>query len=413
MNKFLIRCLILALAISTANAQVWQKKFEDEIVKLIRSVDGGYTMITNNKCIRINDLGDTLWTTATSYGNMDILQLPDKNYLLLSEKGGIELNLLDAFGKTQWSRLIDSSYRNGIVAYTYFSNKMKLTKDGGLLIHGLSQLTYPNNAFQFDVITSLDNNFQKKWIVTEPVPYYGFYSDFVEVGDGFIFSGKGILKKYNYNGDSLWTKSYKNRSTGLIFPASDQGYIVTGNYFMKINAEGDTLFTTPMKGYLDGWDYSPDGGYFFAGQKDSLIYLSKTDHDGKLLWSQQFVDWKANSVIAIDENTILAGCKTYAYNGLDGLVMKVAVSLTNTYPDKSSPVYISFQNPCHDCIITVNGNIENLRLALFSAQGQKVRDLSSRSNEFFLQKNDLATGVYQLKIISFDKVIGSSKVIIE
>jgi regulation of enolase protein 1 (concanavalin A-like superfamily) len=135
-------------------------------------------------------------------------------------------------------------------------------------------------------------------------------------------SGAGIgsdvyLIKTNSLGDTLWRRTYGGTSQDVgycVRQTSDSGYIITGStsslgvsiadvYLIKINSQGDTLWTKTYGGVgTDGSDIdvgrsvqqTSDGGYIIAGLTYSSgagsgdVYLIKTDSRGDTLWTRTF-----------------------------------------------------------------------------------------------------------------------------
>lgn len=139
-------------------------------------------------------------------------------------------------------------------------------------------------------------------------------SSYVIVGRTSSF-GSGLEDVYfiktNANGDTLWTKTYGGidyDAGRAVQQTTDGGYIIAGRtsssgagsadvYLIKTNADGDTLWTRTYGG-ADGDDgYSvqqiSDSGYIIAGITYSFgfwpdVYLIKTDSLGDTLWTRTY-----------------------------------------------------------------------------------------------------------------------------
>lgn len=109
--------------------------------------------------------------------------------------------------------------------------------------------------------------------------------------------------------DTLWTRTYGGEHDDCAYSVretSDGGFIVVGwtrsfgvgnkdVYLLKIDANGDTLWTRTYGGVNDdeGWSVqeTSDGGYIVAGSTESFgaggsdIYLVKTDMNGDTIWT--------------------------------------------------------------------------------------------------------------------------------
>lgn len=142
--------------------------------------------------------------------------------------------------------------------------------------------------------------------------------------------------KTNKNCDSTWTKTYGGTNWDFAYsiePTSDGGYIIAGGtysfgsggedmYLVKINSNGDTLWTKTYGGAFDDEAKSvkqtTDGGYILTGISKSFgdtngdIFTIKTDSMGDTLWTYKYQgSLDDNSYDVIEDNTgagyIIAG----------------------------------------------------------------------------------------------------------
>lgn len=112
--------------------------------------------------------------------------------------------------------------------------------------------------------------------------------------------------------DTLWTRTYGGielEKGSCIRQTADGGYIIAGEtcsygmgqtdaYLVKIDAEGDTLWTKAFGDSLNERFYSvcqtSDGGYIAAGSTSSLgagsndFYIIRTNTEGNLLWTKTY-----------------------------------------------------------------------------------------------------------------------------
>jgi hypothetical protein len=135
------------------------------------------------------------------------------------------------------------------------------------------------------------------------------------------------LIKINSEGDTLWTRTFggddweEGRS---LLQTRDKGYIITGStvsygagewdvYLIKTDSLGDTLWTRTFGGekYDIGMSVqeTSDGGYIIAGLTHSFgagesdIYVIKTDSLGDSLWSKVLGDTGAEGINSIKETS--------------------------------------------------------------------------------------------------------------
>ena len=113
-------------------------------------------------------------------------------------------------------------------------------------------------------------------------------------------------------GDSLWAKTYGGESSDEAFSVQqtiDKGFIIAGRtysfgegmadiYLIKVNRNGDTVWTRTYGGRSTDWSNSvrqtTDGGYIIVGGTYSFgsgftdVYLIKIDGKGKVVWEKTF-----------------------------------------------------------------------------------------------------------------------------
>jgi hypothetical protein len=137
-------------------------------------------------------------------------------------------------------------------------------------------------------------------------------------------------------GDTLWTRIYGgpgDDQANCIIPAGDGGYLLAGSttsvstgfkdmYLVKVNAQGDTLWTYAYGGLYDDDANciipSGDGSFLLAGSGTPLgnrgyIYLVKVNNQGDTLWTHTYgtgglSSFWANSITSAgDGGFLLAG----------------------------------------------------------------------------------------------------------
>jgi len=129
----------------------------------------------------------------------------------------------------------------------------------------------------------------------------------------FGMGGSDIyLLKLDENGDTLWTRTYGGAQDDwgqTVWETSDSGFIILGNsrsfypfpgypysdaYLIRTNSLGDTLWTK-IYSYWDGNDDiiswlqpTSDGGYVMAGSSFDHIWVVKTNATGDTLWTSAY-----------------------------------------------------------------------------------------------------------------------------
>ena len=253
-------------------------------------------------CLASVALGKELW--HKSYGGPDedvgnsVQQTTDGGFIVAGHTcsrggGGSDVWLLktNAQGDTLWTRTYGGT--NDDAGYSVLQ-----TTDGGYIIAGTTRS-------------------------------YG-------VGDSGVY-----LVKTNARGDPLWTKTYGGTSYDVgysIQPTADGGYIIAGLtasfgagsadvYLLKINAQGDTLWTRTYGGTGEDAGFSvrqtTDGGYIIGGVTASFgagsydLYLIKTNAQGDTLWTRTYGgpdDDEGNSVAQTTDGGYIIGGYANSYD---------------------------------------------------------------------------------------------------
>jgi hypothetical protein len=130
------------------------------------------------------------------------------------------------------------------------------------------------------------------------------------VSDGLVMvgtaRGEGHALKIDYTGNTVWSKSISinpfNEKPNTVCPTADFGLMVGGwvwvsgqrrdHCYIKLNADGDTLWTYTVGGWQDDHGRSIvktyDGGYVLAGTSSSFysgtcLYLTKITGPSEIL----------------------------------------------------------------------------------------------------------------------------------
>jgi predicted secreted protein len=180
--------------------------------------------------------------------------------------------------------------------------------------------------------------------------------------DGFLLAGYAAsygsggfdvwLVKVNAQGDSLWSHSYGGGYEDAAYcltPSGDGGFLIAGGthsfgagnedmWLIKVNAQGDSLWSRTYGGYFDERAYSiipsGDGGFLLAGSTTTFgsgnfdMWLVKVNAQGDSLWSRTFgggfIDIAHAIISSGDGGFLMAGMtSSFGAGNYDFWLMKV------------------------------------------------------------------------------------------
>ncbi len=276
--------------------------------------------------IKTDANGDTLWTRTYGGPGDDnchsVQQTTDGGYIIAGTTwsfgaGGSDVYLIktDANGDTLWTGTYGGSAND-------YGHSVYQTANGCYIISGA---TWSFGAGGSDVyLLKTDANGDTLWTET----YGGTGDEFSclvqqTADNGYIITGATwsfgaggcdvYLLKTDANGDTLWTRTYggMNDDYGWSLQQTiDNSYIIAGEtwsfgvgecdvYLLKINANGDTLWTRTYGGTdADrGWSVQQtmDNGYIIVGETWSFdigagdVWLIKTEPDVSVYENEQSI----------------------------------------------------------------------------------------------------------------------------
>lgn len=273
---------------------------------------------------------DTLWTRTYGGSETDLCswigQAADGGYLALGSTksfgaGGFDVYLVrtDENGDTLWTR----TYGGRLDEYGASAH---LTTGDGCLIVGRSMSVRPDTNVVYVVQVASDGD--TLWTRTYGREAFNYGAAVAQAPDGGYLvagtTGSGVFNglrmtdmyfvKISAEGESLWTRRYGGDDIDAVIDVrttSDGGYVVVGatldtltyairGYLMKMGADGDSLWTRtfPSNPTCIQMIYSvveaPDGGYLVAGVScptgpdESDACLVKTNASGWPLWVRTY-----------------------------------------------------------------------------------------------------------------------------
>ncbi|KQC14363.1 MAG: hypothetical protein APR63_14460 [Desulfuromonas sp. SDB] len=267
--------------------------------------DGGYIISGYNDgveiyCQKINYSGDSVWARYYGTNNFDRV-----NQLCIASNNGyaivgftdislsdadhrIYLIRIDSVGDTLWTRMYGSGYSDGEAVH--------YTPDGGFIITGW---IYPTGYYDNIVLVKTDSAGDTLWtrMYGDKIPSSdnrGYDIDLTDDG-GYVVIGSVLLKTDSL-GDSLWAKPISGIAGQQ---TSDGGFIVlstVGTYpatdigITKTDSLGNIQWERTFGGTGEDRAYSihqaTDGGFIISGLTYSYgagegdVYVIKTDSMG-------------------------------------------------------------------------------------------------------------------------------------
>ena len=455
------KILVLSLLfISSLSAQapdtMWTKLFggilDDAGYSVEQTIDDGF-IITGRKrhspsgdydvyLIKTNQNGDTLWTrtyggAASDRGNY-VQQTADSGYIITGTttsfgNGSSDIYLLktDKNGNLQWSKTYGDFLQD-------FGNCVKQTNDNGYIITGGYQPA--GNNFPFLWLIKTDSNGDSLWSRTYGGNSRDAGTSVVQSDDdGFVIAGytysfgaggkDAWVIKTNANGDSLWSKTFGNSGEdefNSIQKTMDEGFIITGRIvpqgssiadvlLVKINSDGDTLWTKTFGGTnLDiGLSVYPtmDRGFIVCGKTYSTghgstdLYIIKTDENGSEMWTKTIGSYGDDEACSIQQTTdggfILAGI--YVPQGTiysDIILVKISPEVTDVNEQnnlfKDFKLFQNYPNPFNPST-KIRFTIPNVTLSGALPTGRQVEGSRVQLKIYDILGNEVATLVDEYK----------------
>jgi hypothetical protein len=411
-----------------------------------------YATPWNMYAIRMAANGDTVWTRE--YGTDDfheeahtLCPSGDGGYMLAGYTNAygpwsdIELRKIDGAGQLQWTTAYGGSMYE--VAYAicpaYYGG-------AGFLMAGKSG-SYAGGELYLICVSA--SGYEAWWwnygnssgIVYDIVPAgdggyvaAGYLDTWTEGSDAYVF-------KVNAAGDPLWEHAIGGAIDDFatsVCPAGDGGFLVAGYtssfgagswdmYLIKVDADGDTLWTRTLGGpsFDQAWDIIPanDGNFLLAGHTGSYgagnadFYLVKVDPAGNLLWSRTYGgadEDKAEALCASGDGHYYLAGKTASFTTpayfdayiikVDGTVLDAEIESPQVSPG-SFALYPLRPNPFNaSTVLSFELRVASqVSLKVYDTAGRSVASLvegwrDAGEHQVTFDGSNLATGIYLARL---------------
>ena len=228
---------------SLAGTEVeWAKEIggSDEYNKTIKTSDGCYLVVKNNKVVKYNDDGEIQWETEVENdGTGDakiVIEIDDGNYIFACQEGK-KITKISNIGEIIWSKEAKEGLKIGNIVKA---------KDGGFLLGGYTSGTAVTSGHSEIIKYNQDGEEERvlKEILAKDIETSTEGSS-VKIGEliqtqdnGILMTGKisgiyGFVVKYNQNLEIEWKSWFGNSNINIIITAleTSDGSILIGGYF--------------------------------------------------------------------------------------------------------------------------------------------------------------------------------------
>ncbi len=434
---------------------VWNKRFNFgalpfsnlEFRYIIQSKDSNYLIVgksdTSALCIKVNSLGDTLWSKIISHANTNIeanyiQQTNDLGYIIvgysssttISGNNGLYLAKLGATGNLLWSKVFGNT--NQIIGYA-----VKQTPDSGFAIAGIKRQFGPYSVNSIIMKTNKNGIviWSKNFLNTIDLP-----NDIEITNNGIVLitmrNQNPLLIKTDFLGNTLWAKTY---SIGPSYPVSayqfrirkthDNGFIFTigigdPSYLIKTDAFGNTLWSKSIAKPVSDMIEAKDNGILTISngmvgiepnQKSANYYsygnnfgILKMDSLGNVpLCAANYAFSDSNTSVLSSNYTLnstslgsiksihpILNASTFAlYNGcaaIGGSVTKNKLNTTvSVYPNPSNGYFKLYLE-----------TLESGQIYFYNTFGKKIvqKSISAKLTEFDLSQQPKGIYYYTIKL---------------
>ena len=472
-NKSVLLVFLLLVTQSVVAQIMFQSHYggtaDDGGSSVLQTNDGGYLVVGYTESygvggrdvylIKTDENGDILWTRTYGGSANDqasiLLSSNDNKYLIVG--------LTSSFGNGSCDVYAVKIDNNGDIIWTKTYGGIEedcgyggfQSNDTIALIVGTTMSYSP--VFNSIYVIKINVNGDTLW---EKMYYKNTANDgfcIIETSsNGYLITGSTsnvgnntsrdcfIIKTNNY-GDTIWTKTYGGADDDQAFSAcltNDSCYIISGPtksfgqggfdiFLMKLNADGDKLWTKTYGGVADDWggmvQKTIDNGFIITGYTKSYgaggwdVYLIKTDANGDTLWTRTFGgagdEWGCSVKQTSDNGYIISGY-TNSYGGsYDAFLIKTneqgIIDFQKIYNSQKNCKV--FPNPFKDkIIITLSSDIDisEINLMVDNSIGQKILYKSNlKNNQIIIDLADEPNGLYYLIIRDNNKIIRTEKLI--
>jgi len=414
--------------------------------------------------LKLNSVGDTLWTKAIGnpYYNIGInsLKLSDGNFMILALTDSIGVGLndcglikIDSSGNILWNKFYDGGGAEGSLT------GIAPMTDGGFVLSG-STKSYGAGDYDTYVIRT-DSLGNIIWAKTYGGSLGEGGASITKCADGVVVAnatngfGQGgydiYVVKLDFNGNIMWAKTYGttiDEFASKIKQTSDNGFIIGGFYGVVTGDRGEMLMKIDSLGNFQ-WAKSygsstcnddltdliivNDGGFLISGKSCSFggfdynAYMIKTDSLGNSGCNQQsrtFIEMDITSSLTItnptpvvytDPSIVAKPTQTVIYNA--GLITNTLCFTTDVEEseriENDAKIYPNPNNGSFNFEYKLKPDEKGL-ISILDVTGKLVESyiLENNKNNVQIYANGLNSGVYLYQIIINGSLVYGHKLVI-
>jgi len=343
------------------------------------------TMASHVMIIKLNQVGDTLWTkTIDNNGSSDIgydiYETLDGGLIIGANSRTFKINpkiiKTDSLGNVQWIKIFELDGISPIL--------LALTNNV-YLISGKNE------------VHKIDETGSTIWVKKCDYTIASVYSS----GKGEIFIlGRNRLEKINSDGDLIWLKEYNSSEWSTLKEISiinDDCIILIGlnNTLLKTDSEGNIVWQKELFGIPNSVSMTNDEGYILTGRSEGDYYklwILKTNKDGNFVYLGLRRPF-SNSLLHIEDCIQITWYSLeienvdIAYSLDNGLSWENIATNYNSYNGNNS---INWEMPdilTSEAIISINST-NNLLLS-DTVNFSMIYDSNKRFNYNFISANEI------------------------
>lgn len=400
----------------------------------------------NSLCMKINGMGDILWSKDYNYNNpsefTNVCQVKDSGYVLIGRINFYEkilVSKINSSGELEWSKILQAGNNSNI------AKSIKEYEDSSYVVTGYFENGPPFTFHPYVLRISSDGTISSAKEYLSNAMEQCVINDVEFSSDGLVYhwsnsAGTGIFKT-DAKGNFLWNKMYSTLRTQLldftspkIHRTHDKSYIIVGKLgtdygsVVKIDSTGNAIWQKEL--VVDPADVieTKNNEFFIPGNTVVVAYpknTTRSDYPGIGLIQIDSLGNGKECVQAISNSsfTFTLDPDTAIFSVYDGGTTENSISLDvnseniysiqegcafNSYAGVIDNNYLNtiniYPNPSMGIFNIHIGDHEDAKLIVYNSKGEKIYDSAIYSEDYVCDLSKQPDGIYFFKIIfSSDK----------